>query len=54
MPNASPWLMTIKYEWIAIKDENIWDMGRGEGYKQYINQATKVIDANGGTVLPDL
>ena len=43
---------TKKYEWIAIKDENIWDMGRGEGYKQYINQATKVIDANGGTVLP--
>lgn len=41
-----------KYEWIAVRDQSICDMGKGESYKQYANQAVEVIDAKGGTVLP--
>ncbi len=41
-----------KYEWIVIRDQNIYDMGRGEGYKKYAAKAGTVIDARGGTVLP--
>lgn len=42
----------IQYDWIAIKDHVIYDLGYGEDYKKYIPQAARTIDAKGGTVLP--
>src|SRR5690554_4514935 len=41
-----------KYDWIAIRDQNISSMGQGDGYKKYANHASEIIDAKGGTVLP--
>ena len=41
-----------KYNWIAIRDQNISNMGHGDGYKKYVNHACDIIDAKGGTVLP--
>lgn len=41
-----------KYNWILIRDRNISEMGQGDGYKKYIPEAGKVIDAKEGTVLP--
>lgn len=38
--------------WLAVRDQNISDMGQGDGYKKYVAQAGKIIDAKGGTVLP--
>ena len=42
----------IQYDWVAIKNSSIHDVGHGDEYKEYLNKSVKVIDANGGTVLP--
>ena len=42
----------IRYDWIAIKDDTIYDLGYGEDYKKYVERAAKIIDAMGATVLP--
>lgn len=40
------------YEWIAIRDDLIEDVGNGDGFLHYISEDTKIIDAEGKTVLP--
>ena len=40
------------YDWVVIKDQKIYDLGYGEDYKKYVEQAAKIIDAKGATVLP--
>ena len=42
----------IQYDWIAVKSHTIYDLGYGEDYKKYAEQAVKIIDAKGATVLP--
>ncbi|MBK5246603.1 MAG: amidohydrolase family protein, partial [Peptostreptococcaceae bacterium] len=42
----------IMYDWVAIKGQAIHDLGYGEEYKKYVEQAVKIIDAMGATVLP--
>lgn len=42
----------IQYDWIAIKNRCILDVGYGDDYKKYMDNADRVIDAKGGTVLP--
>ncbi len=41
-----------KYSWILARDGEIRHMGRGDGYKKHMEQASKIIDAKGATVLP--
>ncbi|MDD4583046.1 MAG: amidohydrolase [Eubacteriales bacterium] len=41
-----------KYDWIALSDGYISDLGYGDGFKKYLDKAVKVIDAKDGTVLP--
>ncbi len=40
------------FDWIAVRGENVSDMGRGEGYKKYATRAATVLDAKGGSILP--
>lgn len=42
----------IQYQWIAITNDTIFDVGYGENYKKYLDKAEKIIDANEATVLP--
>lgn len=41
-----------QYDWLAIKNDFIFDVGFGEGCKKYLAGAGLVLDAKGGTVLP--
>ncbi|GAB1476431.1 amidohydrolase [Bacillota bacterium] len=40
------------YNWMLIRDRSICEMGQCDGYKKYIPEVGKVIDAREGTVLP--
>ena len=40
------------FDWIFISDEHIRDIGTGKDYRKYLGESTKVMDANGGSVLP--
>lgn len=41
-------------EWLVIKGNHIFDMGFGNGYKDYESEKSFSINAKGGTVLPGL
>ena len=40
------------YDWIAVTENNISGLGYGEEYKLRFSSITRVIDANGASVLP--
>ncbi len=40
------------YDWIVTKGRDIIDMGFGEEYEKYTGNPFRIMDANGGTVLP--
>jgi predicted amidohydrolase YtcJ len=41
-----------RYDWLAVKNGLIHDVGFGEGYRKYLDKAGAVLDAKGATVLP--
>ena len=41
-----------QYDWLVVRGHTIDEAGVGDGYKKYLKNAAKVLDAKGATVLP--
>ncbi len=41
-----------QYDWLTVRNDRILDIGFGDGFRKYMDQAGTVLDAKGGTVLP--
>jgi predicted amidohydrolase YtcJ len=41
-----------RYDWLAVRNGLIYDVGFGESYRKYLDKAGAVLDAKGATVLP--